>query len=187
MGSRTSTAKWPNLPSWCCTMNWVRPSLSRSTCADPHSGAAVPHASHGEVAPRNLGQRHWDSYTEQGCRLSAVTRLQGHVGNPVLLDLGGVLVDGVGQLLRGWATIVAIVPAQKEDRFALTQTSVVAVWRLHLHACPNPTESTWALTKVVSAHCDPERDFGANSHDAAHVNCQGCWYSAAARDERGLT
>lgn len=48
---------------------------------------------------------------ELGAAQLVQVHLQRLVCNPVLIDGGGVLVDCIGQLLRGWPTIIAVVPA----------------------------------------------------------------------------
>ena len=160
LGARTSTAKWPNLPSWCCTINWVRPSLSRSTCTGSHSDAVSPHAQGAPVwqgCSQHL-KRDIGTLAEQDFSLGAVTRLQGLVGDPVLLDLGGVLVDGIGQLLRRWAAVVAVVPVQKESKITFSQTNLMGdIEHIGMHA-PTLQRARAALTKAVSACCSPERD-----------------------------
>ena len=52
---------------------------------------------------------------ELGAPQLVQVHLQGLLRDPVLLDLGGVLVDGVGQLLWGRASVVTVVPSHSMD------------------------------------------------------------------------
>lgn len=75
----------------------------------------------GEICQRLETQTHLDGkmaeftilvlHHELGAAQLVQVHRQRFVRNPVLLDCGGVLVDFICQLLGGWPTIIAIVPA----------------------------------------------------------------------------